>query len=53
MKDLFEKINLVEATVVIALGGALVASIMCGLQEISLAVAGGLVAYLGHAKSKG
>ena len=47
MKDLFEKINVVEALVVIVTGAALVASVMTNQQEAVLALGGGLVGYLG------
>ena len=47
MKDLFEKINLVEALVVLVTGAALVASVVTGQQEAVLALGGGLVGYLG------
>ena len=47
MKDLFEKINLVEALVVLVTGAALVACVVTGQQEAVLALGGGLVGYLG------
>lgn len=47
MKDLFEKINLVEALVVIVTGAALIASVVTDQQEAVLALGGGLVGYLG------
>lgn len=47
MKDLFEKINVVEALVVIVTGVALIACVMTGQQEATLALGGGLVGYLG------
>lgn len=47
MKDLFEKINVVEALVVIVTGVALIACVVTGQQEATLALGGGLVGYLG------
>lgn len=47
MKDLFEKINLVEALVVLVTGAALVACVVTGQQDAVLALGGGLVGYLG------
>ena len=47
MKDMFEKINVVEALVVIVTGAALVACVVTGQQEATLALGGGLVGYLG------
>lgn len=47
MKDLFEKINVVEALVVIVTGAALVACVVTGQQDAVLALGGGLVGYLG------
>lgn len=47
MKDLFEKINLVEALVVVVTGAALIACVVTGQQEATLALGGGLVGYLG------
>lgn len=47
MKDLFEKINLVEALVVMVTGAALIACVVTGQQEATLALGGGLVGYLG------
>lgn len=47
MKDLFEKINLVEALVVLVAGAALIICALTGQQEGMLALGGGLVGYLG------
>lgn len=47
MKDLFEKINVVEALVVIVTGIALVACVLTDQREATLALGGGLVGYLG------
>lgn len=48
MKDIIEKVNIVEALVVIVSGAALVAAVVTGQQDIALAAVGGLVGYLGH-----
>lgn len=47
MKDILEKINIVEALVVVFAGSALIASVVLGQQEAVLALGGGLVGYLG------
>ena len=47
MKDLFEKINLVEALVVLVAGVALIICAVTGQQEGMLALGGGLIGYLG------
>lgn len=47
MKDLFEKINVVDALVVIVTGAALVACVVTGQSDAVLALGGGLVGYLG------
>lgn len=47
MKDIIEKINVVDALVVILVGGALIASVVVGRDDISLAAVTGLVGYLG------
>lgn len=47
MKELFEKINLVEALVVLVAGAALIICALTGQQEGMLALGGGLVGYLG------
>lgn len=47
MKDILEKINVVEALVVIVTGAALIACVVTGQQEAVLALGGGLVGYLG------
>lgn len=47
MKDLFEKINLVEALVVLVAGAALIICALTGQQDGMLALGGGLVGYLG------
>ena len=47
MKDLIEKINVVDALVVVLVGGALIASVVVGRDDISLAAVTGLVGYLG------
>lgn len=56
MKEILEKINVVEALVVVFTGTALIASVVTGNQEAVLAIGGGLVGYLGAvvpAASKG
>lgn len=53
MNGLFEKINIVEALVVIVTGAALVASVVTGQNEAVLALGGGLVGYLGHGVQTG
>lgn len=47
MKDVLEKINLVEAMVVVVAGAALIICAVTGQQEGMLALGGGLVGYLG------
>lgn len=47
MKDILEKINVVEALVVVFTGAALIACVVMGQQEAVLALGGGLVGYLG------
>lgn len=47
MKDLFEKINVVEALVVVVAGAALIICALTHQQEGMLALGGGLVGYLG------
>lgn len=47
MKDIIEKINVVELAVVIVTGTALIASVFMQSQEAVLALGGGLVGYLG------
>lgn len=47
IKDLFEKINVVDALVVVFTGAALIASVVMGQSEATLAIGGGLVGYLG------
>lgn len=47
MKDLFEKINIVEALVVVVAGAALIICALTRQQEGMLALGGGLVGYLG------
>lgn len=47
MKDVLEKVNVVEALVVIVTGTALVICAMTSQQEGMLALGGGLVGYLG------
>lgn len=47
MKEVLEKINVVEALVVVFTGAALIASVVMGQQEAVLALGGGLVGYLG------
>ena len=47
MKDILEKINVVEALVVSVTGAALIACVVTGQQEAVLALGGGLVGYLG------
>lgn len=44
---MFEKINVVEALVVLVSGAALIVCAMTGQQEGLLALGGGLVGYLG------
>ena len=44
---MFEKINVVEALVVLVAGAALIVCAMTGQQEGLLALGGGLVGYLG------
>lgn len=53
MKDLIEKINVVEALVVIVAGAAMVAAVVTNQQEIALAAVSGLVGYLGHGVQTG
>lgn len=48
MKDIFEKINLVDALVVCFSGAALVACVVLGQNEATLAIGGGLIGYLGR-----
>lgn len=52
MKDLFEKINLVQALVVLVAGAALVICAITEQKEGMLALGGGLVGYLGSAMQK-
>lgn len=47
MKDLIEKISITELTVIVICGIGLVMSIVYGRQELSMAIGGGLVGYLG------
>lgn len=47
MKDMFEKINVVDALVVIITGVALVACVVTKQSDAILALGGGLVGYLG------
>lgn len=47
MKDIIEKVNVVEALVVLVTGAALIACVVTGQQEAVLALGGGLVGYLG------
>lgn len=47
MKDIFEKINVVELAVVLVTGTALIASVFIGSDNAVLALGGGLVGYLG------
>lgn len=47
MKEIFEKINIVEAMVVVVAGAALIICAVTGQQEGMLALGGGLVGYLG------
>lgn len=47
MKDIIEKVNVVEALVVLVTGAALIACVVNGQQEAVLALGGGLVGYLG------
>lgn len=47
MKDVLEKVNVVEALVVVMTGAALIACVVTGQQEAVLALGGGLVGYLG------
>ena len=47
MNELFEKINLTEALVVLVAGLALIVCAVTGQQEGMLALGGGLVGYLG------
>lgn len=53
MKDIFDKINVVEALVVLVAGSALVAAVVTEQQEIALAAVSGLVGYLGHGIQSG
>ncbi|MGI6031011.1 MAG: hypothetical protein ACOX7F_05870 [Eubacteriales bacterium] len=47
MKDLLEKINVVETLAVTFTGAALIAGVVTGQQEVVLALGGGLVGFLG------
>ena len=47
MKNLIEKISVTELTVIVICGIGLVMSIIYGRQELSMAISGGLVGYLG------
>lgn len=47
MKDVLEKINLVDALAICFTGAALIASVIMGQQDAVLALGGGLVGYLG------
>ena len=47
MKDLIEKISVTELAVIIICGIGLVMSIIYGSKELSMAIGGGLVGYLG------
>lgn len=48
MKDMVEKVNVVEALVVVVAGAALIAAVVTNQQDIALAAVSGLVGYLGH-----
>lgn len=52
MKDIFDKINVVEALVVVFAGISLIAGIVAGRNEIALSLGTGLIAFLG-VKSNG
>lgn len=47
MKDLMDKINIQELTVILICGIGLVMAIIYGSNDLSMAIGGGLVGYLG------
>lgn len=53
MKEIFEKVNIVDAGVVVVTGAALIICAVTGQQEGLLALGGGLVGYLGGTKMGG
>lgn len=47
MKDVLEKINIVDALAITFTGAALIAAVILGQKDAVLALGGGLVGYLG------
>lgn len=48
MKDLFDKINVVDALVVVFSGIAMIAAVLTDQKDVALAAGSGLIGYLGH-----
>lgn len=44
---MFEKINIVDLSVIIVLGAALILAVFYGLNELAMSIASGLLGYIG------